>query len=91
MDGDFFGKGEINTLVCVSFRFTYSLKVNVILLPVTLVLFNLGEALTRRGGMLSFGPPVGIPICAHPELLTAIQYKIEKIKRVNKKLIDLIN
>ena len=85
------GNGEINTLVWGSFKSIYSLKVKVILVPVTLVLFNLGEALTNRGGILSLGPPVGIPIWAQPALLIAIQYKNETVRIVNSKLPDLIN
>ena len=41
-------------------------------MPLKFVLFNLGNAITRRGGMLSLGPPVGDPICAQPEPMIAL-------------------
>ena len=77
-------------MVCASFISTYSLKLNVILLPVTLVLLSVGEAFKSRGGMLSLGPPVGEPTWAQPALPTARMYKHETIKMVNSIWADLI-
>jgi hypothetical protein len=65
--------------------------VSVILLSFTLTLFNAGEAFTSRGGMLSFGPPVGIPIWPQPALPMAIMYNSETMKREKSICFDLIN
>ena len=90
-EGDFFGKGDTSTLVCGSFKSIYSLKVKVILLLVTLVLYCLGDELTSFGAILSLGPPVGIPICAQPALLIATTYNNETIKMVKSIWLNFIN
>ena len=90
-EGFFLGNGEIKTLVCASFKATYSSNVKVIVLPVTLVLFSPGEARTNRGGILSFGPPVGIPTWPQPALLKAMMNDSEVIKKVKSICFDFIN
>ena len=61
------------------------------LVSFTFTLFNAGEAFTSLGGMLSFGPPVGIPIWPQPALPMAIRYSSETMKREKSKCFDLIN
>jgi hypothetical protein len=48
---------------------TNSSKVNLISSDSKFVVLSFGFAFTRTGGKLSIGPPVGLPLLAHPLIM----------------------
>ena len=50
-------------------NFIHSSKVNLISYSLKLVEFNFGLALTKTGGIESFGPPVGLALFAQPFII----------------------
>ncbi|OQA05742.1 MAG: hypothetical protein BWY67_02081 [Bacteroidetes bacterium ADurb.Bin397] len=67
-EGIVFGNGATSKFDCTSCSSMYSSKLKVILFPVKLSCSLAGLALTINGAVVSFGPPVGIPIWAQPPL-----------------------